>query len=114
MATRQNIRDARLDALTGQKGGNQRALTPQDIPMLIAQVERALEHRLLRPGDVFFRAVTDAPRGALAADGAEIPRREFPALFAAIGTTHGTGDGSTTFDLPAVTAPSGLTAFIKT
>ena len=41
-----------------------------------------------------------APSGWLKANGATISRTTYAALFAAIGTTFGAGDGSTTFALP--------------
>ncbi len=40
------------------------------------------------------------PTGFLLCDGTAISRSTFSALFAVIGTTYGTGDGSTTFNLP--------------
>jgi microcystin-dependent protein len=40
------------------------------------------------------------PAGWIACDGAAISRASFPALFAAIGGTWGSGDGSTTFNVP--------------
>lgn len=40
------------------------------------------------------------PAGFLVCDGAAISRTTYAALFDAIGTTHGVGDGSTTFNLP--------------
>lgn len=40
------------------------------------------------------------PSGWLACDGSEVSRATYSALFAAIGTTFGAGDGSTTFNLP--------------
>lgn len=40
------------------------------------------------------------PSGWLACDGSAVSRTTYAALFAAIGTTHGSGDGSTTFNLP--------------
>lgn len=42
-----------------------------------------------------------APAGWLQCQGQLVPTEEFPALFAAIGTTYG-GDGATTFALPNV------------
>lgn len=45
-------------------------------------------------------AAATAPRGWLIADGRAVSRNQYPALFAAIGTIHGNGDGSTTFNLP--------------
>jgi len=41
-----------------------------------------------------------APAGYLKADGTAVSRATYAALFAAIGTTFGVGDGATTFNLP--------------
>lgn len=41
-----------------------------------------------------------APSGWFICDGHEVSRVAYPALFAAIGVTYGSGDGSTTFNLP--------------
>ncbi len=41
-----------------------------------------------------------APAGWLECNGAAVSRTTYAALFAAIGTRHGAGDGSTTFNLP--------------
>ncbi len=43
---------------------------------------------------------TTAPTGYLACDGTAVSRTTYATLFAAIGTTWGTGDGSTTFNVP--------------
>lgn len=43
---------------------------------------------------------TAVPSGYLLCDGANVSRATFSALFAAIGTTWGVGDGSTTFAVP--------------
>jgi microcystin-dependent protein len=51
-------------------------------------------------GAVMFFAMSTAPAGWLKANGAIISRATYAALFAAIGTTFGVGDGSTTFRLP--------------
>jgi microcystin-dependent protein len=40
------------------------------------------------------------PAGYLWCDGSAVSRTTYSALFAAIGTAHGTGDGSTTFNVP--------------
>ena len=45
-------------------------------------------------------ANTTYPTGWLLADGSAISRTTYADLFAAIGTTYGVGDGSTTFNLP--------------
>lgn len=41
-----------------------------------------------------------APSGWLFCDGSAISRTTYAALFAVIGTTYGSGDGTTTFNLP--------------
>lgn len=51
-------------------------------------------------GQVAMFAMSTAPTGWLKANGALVSRTTYAALFAAIGTTHGIGDGSTTFALP--------------
>ena len=45
-------------------------------------------------------AGSTAPDGYLICDGSAVSRTNYAALFAAIGTTYGAGDGSTTFNLP--------------
>jgi microcystin-dependent protein len=52
------------------------------------------------PGSVIHVCTTSAPAGWLKANGADISRTAYANLFAAIGTTFGAGDGSTTFTLP--------------
>jgi microcystin-dependent protein len=55
---------------------------------------------LVPTGAIMPFAMNSAPSGWLAANGAAVSRATFSTLFAAIGTTYGTGDGSTTFNLP--------------
>mgnify|MGYP001270596133 FL=1 len=45
-------------------------------------------------------ALADIPTGYLGCTGANVSRSTYSALFALIGTTHGAGDGNTTFGLP--------------
>jgi microcystin-dependent protein len=45
-------------------------------------------------------ANTSAPTGFLACDGAAVSRSTYATLFTAIGTVWGTGDGSSTFNVP--------------
>ena len=47
------------------------------------------------------------PAGYISANGNAVSRTTYAALFSILGTTFGSGDGSTTFNLPNVTA--GLT-----
>jgi len=51
-------------------------------------------------GQVGFFAMTTPPAGWLKADGAAVSRTTYAALFAAIGTTYGAGNGVSTFNLP--------------
>ena len=51
-------------------------------------------------GTVIFYAKNSPPPGYLKANGAVVSRSTYAALFAAIGTTFGAGDGSTTFNVP--------------
>ena len=55
---------------------------------------------MIPSGAVMYFAGQTAPTGWLKANGAAVSRTAYAALFAAIGTTYGVGDGSTTFHLP--------------
>ncbi|HQS59960.1 MAG: hypothetical protein B7Y56_03385 [Gallionellales bacterium 35-53-114] len=55
---------------------------------------------MLLPGDVIYTAQSTAREGFLKCNGAAVSRLAYAGLFTAIGTTHGAGDGSTTFNLP--------------
>lgn len=52
------------------------------------------------PGTVAHFGASTAPAGWLKCNGAAVSRAAYAALFAAIGTTYGVGDGATTFGLP--------------
>lgn len=52
------------------------------------------------PGDLKMSAASTPPDGWLLCDGSNVSRSTYAALFAAIGTTFGEGNGSTTFTLP--------------
>ena len=51
-------------------------------------------------GTIIHYAGLTVPSGWLICNGANVSRTDYAALFAAIGTIYGTGDGSTTFGLP--------------
>jgi microcystin-dependent protein len=53
-------------------------------------------------GSFIWHTASTAPTSYLEANGATISRTTYAALFAVIGTTYGSGDGSTTFNLPNV------------
>lgn len=52
------------------------------------------------PGTIIAYAANLAPSGFFVCDGTAVSRTIYSQLFAAIGTTYGAGDGSTTFNLP--------------
>jgi microcystin-dependent protein len=52
------------------------------------------------PGQIIVTAASAPPPNTLACDGSAISRAQYAALFAAIGTTYGSGDGSNTFNVP--------------
>ena len=55
---------------------------------------------MMPSGTVLYFAGQTAPAGWLKANGAAVSRTAYAALFAAIGTTYGAGDGRSTFNLP--------------
>jgi microcystin-dependent protein len=76
------------------------------VPMLSAIADQAASQiagavsSLMPSGVVLPFGGTAAPTGWLLCDGSPISRTTYSALFSAIGTTHGTGDGVNTFNLP--------------
>jgi len=52
------------------------------------------------PGSIIWHSASTAPTGYVKANGANLSRSTYAALFAVIGTTYGVGDGSTTFAVP--------------
>lgn len=52
------------------------------------------------PGTVKMFAGSTAPDGYLICDGSEVSRTTYSALFEAIGTSWGSGDGTNTFNIP--------------
>lgn len=73
---------------------------PTAITVASANLVTATQQALLPAGAVMPFAMNSAPAGWLAANGDAVSRSTYAALFSAIGTTHGVGDGSTTFNLP--------------
>ena len=51
-------------------------------------------------GAIFWFGLSSPPTGYLKANGAAVSRTTYAGLFAAIGTTFGVGDGTTTFNVP--------------
>lgn len=72
----------------------------EDATITTAKLASATQQSLVPAGAVMPFAMNSAPAGWLAAAGAAVSRTTYATLFAAIGTTYGSGDGSTTFNLP--------------
>lgn len=66
----------------------------------LSALAAAVAQALNPAGSVITFAGSTAPSGYLHCDGSAVSRTTYADLFAAIGTAHGSGDGSTTFNLP--------------
>jgi microcystin-dependent protein len=73
-----------------------RNVTPSD--SILNQISTAIATSYT--GHVVFFATSTAPTGFLKANGAAVSRSTYAALFALIGTSFGSGNGSTTFNIP--------------
>jgi hypothetical protein len=71
-----------------------------DSSITLAKLATAVQQLLVPAGMVAPFAGSSAPSGWLACEGALVNRADYQALFAAIGTTYGAGNGTTTFTLP--------------
>lgn len=69
-------------------------------PLSVAQGGTGSATGAVPVGSVTMYAANSAPAGWLECNAAAVSRTTYAALFAVIGTTFGTGDGSTTFNLP--------------
>ena len=74
-----------------------------EVNRLAELANQALAKESVLPGSVIAWAANSTPNGYLLCNGATVSRTTYAALFSAIGTTYGTGDGSTTFALPNLT-----------
>ena len=74
----------------------------QDISSSVGNIALVMNQIGLLPpvGSVSTYAGIQAPTGYILCDGSAISRTVYHALFQVIGTTYGSGDGSTTFNVP--------------
>lgn len=81
-----------------------------DGAVTLAKIAAAVQAFLTPTGSVFSFAGSSAPTGFLFCYGQNVSRSTYAALFSAIGTAFGTGDGTTTFGLPDLRGrvPAGL------
>lgn len=71
------------------------AITPDDLLYVLSLLGLGST-----PGDVKWSACTTVPNGWLECNGSAVSRTAYASLYSAIGVTYGSGDGSTTFNLP--------------
>ena len=64
------------------------------------QMDTAVSAAAIAPGITVPYAGSSAPSGWLLCNGQAVSRTTYAALFAIVATTYGTGDGSTTFNVP--------------
>jgi len=76
------------------------ATTIADGSVTLAKLVAVVQQALVPPGAVQAFAMNSTPSGWLECNGLEVSRFDYSALFSAIGTTYGSGNGSTTFTLP--------------
>lgn len=69
-------------------------------PVLFPTLWRSLRTDPVPTGTVVFMAYASIPSGYLEANGQAVSRATYNALFTAIGTLYGIGDGASTFNLP--------------
>jgi len=74
----------------------------QDITSSVGSIALVMSQNglLPPPGSIFQYAGSVSPTGYFICDGSAISRNDYEALFLIIGTIYGSGDGSTTFNLP--------------
>jgi len=92
--TGQTAAQAALDALLPAQGGNSGKV-------LSTNGTTASWGGALTPtGSIMAWTTTSAPTGFLLCDGSAVSRTTYATLFGIVSTTFGTGDGSTTFNVP--------------
>ena len=69
-------------------------------PEMVAKAIAALIPPAMPTGMIFPWPGDTPPEGSIVADGRELSRTTYAGLFSIYGTKYGTGDGSTTFNVP--------------
>ena len=88
------------------------AITGAKIAIGAVTADRLAPGLGIPPGTISMFGGSSAPDGWLLCNGQAVSRSTYAALFAAIGTAYGAGDGGTTFNLPNVSDkfPIGVSA----
>ncbi len=80
--------------------GNLNNLGTADKSSLVAAINYLMRSATLPVGIITPTASETIPAGWLLCDGSAVSRETYAALYSAIGTTYGSGDGTSTFNLP--------------
>lgn len=88
------------DSLEGEDLWDGRVIFNQDSGRVEVAYPGGGWDQILPTGAIIPFGGTVVPAGFLVANGQAVSRTDYAALFALIGTTFGSGDGSTTFNLP--------------
>jgi hypothetical protein len=75
--------------------------------LLKASFDNELIIRSIKSGMIMLYPSVNPPVGWITLNGSEINRVQYGTIFAIIGTSYGAGNGTTTFNVPSWTAPSG-------
>ena len=69
--------------------------------VILGKINRAVASSSGNPtGTILIWSTNTAPTGYLICDGSAVSRSTYATLYGVVGTTYGTGNGSTTFNLP--------------
>lgn len=88
------------ESVAGVKTFSSSPVLPGNASTALQAVPKQQLDALLPAGAVAHFAMSSAPSGWLKADGSAVSRTTYAALFAAIGTTFGAGNGTTNFNIP--------------
>jgi microcystin-dependent protein len=94
------ITDLSTTAGSNYPAGSESPTTVDDYLRAHASFIAQLYATIIPVGVMMDFGGTSAPTGFLVCDGTAVSRTTYSALFTAIGTTWGSGDGSTTFNVP--------------
>lgn len=94
------ITDLSTTAGSNSPAGGESPILTDDYLRAHASFIAQLYAQPLQAGMLLDFAGTSAPSGWLVCDGSAVSRTTYAALFSAIGTTWGVGDGATTFNVP--------------
>jgi microcystin-dependent protein len=101
--TNDSIQGTTLQVVSGKLAVRAGNITSNELAsnsVTTAKLTSAIASSLVPSGAVMAFAMNSAPAGWLAANGSNVSRTTYATLFTAIGTTYGSGNGSTTFTLP--------------